>query len=408
MASLFRSNNNKETLVVLLDIGSASVGGALVVLRDEALPEIVYTTRQQMVVHRQMQIERLVALMGDTFQSVLDDLSKNGVKHLTFTKRGSLRPHSAYCTFSSPWHVSQVSTMALHEDEPFLVTEHLLQELITQEVANVRQRHGLFDDLEDASNNMMLIEKKVTNLKVNGYHVSHFDEQLVTMVDMLLYTSFLPEDIMSLIEREVKNSFGLKKVHMSSYILSFFTMMRNMWHDEEDFLLIDVSGEVTEISLVKDGALFETISFPLGSNGMMRSLAHDLDTSIEEVRSLLSMHSAGTSDEATTARVEAALVAVEEMWRTSARTVLHTLSDGIFLPHRVFVTAHQPIASRVVGMLEDVNFLEKRHTESPFVPTLITSELLKNFMTLRKDVKKDPFLMLETLFAHTGSHGETS
>jgi len=65
-------------------------------------------------------------------------------------------------------------------------------------------------------------------------------------------------------------------------MLSSFTVVRDMHIQKENFLLLDIGGEVTNISMVKKNILRESISFPLGCNFLPRGVASNLKCSLNE------------------------------------------------------------------------------------------------------------------------------
>ena len=50
---------------------------------------------------------------------------------------------------------------------------------------------------------------------------------------------------------------------------------------EEGFLIIDIGGEVTEICIVRNGALEQTVSFSIGYNLLLKKISSRMNTFLE-------------------------------------------------------------------------------------------------------------------------------
>src|SRR3989344_8219606 len=116
--SLFRFRNLEETLVIILDIGSASVGGALVLFNKTTAPFVVYTVRREIKFHQKIDFERFILSTKDTLDEVIGYLQKEGLFYLKLKGRSHLTPEAVHCIFGAPWYASQVRTLHVSREKP--------------------------------------------------------------------------------------------------------------------------------------------------------------------------------------------------------------------------------------------------------------------------------------------------
>src|SRR3989344_5279639 len=128
---IFPLHKKKDELILVLDIHSASVGGALFFAGGSQIPRIVASLREFIPVEENVTPERIFTLLLSTLKSVLDKISNKKVG----------TPSRIFCVFGAPWHVSQTRIIKLSKDTPFVFTEKLADELTQKEIALVEAEY---------------------------------------------------------------------------------------------------------------------------------------------------------------------------------------------------------------------------------------------------------------------------
>jgi hypothetical protein len=99
MFSLFSST--KTDLGIIFDIGTSSVGAALVKFDQGKAPHIVFTVREMMTFQENVDPIKLFGFMLDALVRANTRISKEGVAHLKFTEHGDLNVRRVFFVFSS-------------------------------------------------------------------------------------------------------------------------------------------------------------------------------------------------------------------------------------------------------------------------------------------------------------------
>jgi hypothetical protein len=91
----------------------------------------------------------------------------------------------------------------------------------------------------------------------------------------------------------VSRSFGETPIRFQSFPFVTFTALKTVMGTSSDLLLIDIGGETTDLILIREGILEETISFPMGENFLVRKIANVFHFPFEESFSLLRQYIRG-------------------------------------------------------------------------------------------------------------------
>ena len=75
------------------------------------------------------------------------------------------------------------------------------------------------------------------------------------------------------------------------------TVAQQFLKTPHDHIVVDVGGELTELGIVRDKVLSQTITFPLGRHHVLRHVAEKLQVSLSEAGSLVRMHERGSLSE---------------------------------------------------------------------------------------------------------------
>ena len=115
----------KDKLVLVFDIGSSSVGGALFWTQESGVPRIIKAVRESIPLQESLNIDKFLFSTMKSLESVTNQIHKAGLGV----------PSSCFCVLSSPWHVSQTRIIKLEKNAPFIFTSKLAGSLIQKELA---------------------------------------------------------------------------------------------------------------------------------------------------------------------------------------------------------------------------------------------------------------------------------
>ncbi len=380
------SKKKTEDLVLLFDIGSSSVGAALFYKKSSGVPEMIYSRRESITLETKINIDRFLHLTIEALKIVANDVCMKGFG----------TPAQIYCVLSSPWHASQTRVIRLVKDEPVIFTQKLADELIAKEVALFEEEHKHF--YEDGNGKATTIELKNMKTILNGYEVINPYGQKAKEIEMSVFVSMVEEHITDMIVENINRHFRSAKIKFISFVMASSTVARDMFVHQDNFLLVNIGGEVTDISMIKKDIIRESISFPMGRNFMVRGLALELGVDLRQAETYLSLYKDEHLDDATLKKIEPAVSKIKTEWLKNFQDFLSTLSNDISIPSTVFITVEKDLAKFFGDIIKTEQFNQYILTESKFRVIFLGSQELHGIAILKDHVERDPFLVIESIY----------
>ena len=387
--------SSPKTPVLIFDIGGTSVGAALALLAPGEKPFIVHATREWLRPMEEVSLSRLTGLLEAGIDSVSKDILSIGVRRLAAAGYGGALPKAVHCFVTAPWYVPHMGTVRIAGEKPFQVTHGIFERAIDGEKKSIEKKLGVSSS---NGSTLSVMENQILSCAVNGYATENPYGQHADNVEFLLYTALADRDPLAGFTARIGRTFHVDATEPHSFLLAFFSAIRDSHEAEDDFLLLDVSGEVTEVSIVRDGVLKASVSFPLGRNFLARALSAECKLSFEEALSLLAVHASSHGNDAFTARFCGALATVEGKWMRAFEESVARIAEESFLPHSIFVAADKKIASWITAAVGNDALYQYTLTAKPFITNLADEKTFDAHVAFGPGVGKDAFLMIDAMF----------
>lgn len=370
----------------MFDVGSSSVGVAVVSLSSQSKPKVLFSAREQMVFQENLKFDRFVSSMLDAFGKVARTL-----------ERFSLPPHSGKTFsvfFASPWYASQTRVSKNTFAAPALVTEKILQEIQKKEVEDFKAF-----EMKKLGTDALVIETQNVQVKLNGYETATPEGKSATSLQTSIYVSIVPKKIIHAVTEKISGIFHSRNVSFYTFPFSLFAVMRDIFFHQKNFFFLDISGEVTDVSIVRDNVLEETVTFPQGKNFLLRKIVTGFGASYAEALSYFSMTSSKKLSEKEEQKAKKVLAGASSEWLAEFRNALYTLSrDGDSLPQDIFFTADADVSAWFLENIQDQEMPEITLSEKTFTVRHLDAPFLSSFCESEKGAVRDPFLMIEAVF----------
>lgn len=403
MFSLFKKK--EEEIVAVFDIGNGSIGGALVKFSKSDHPIVLYSHREPLTYAPHPTPKHLLGSMVKLLKSVSSHLVKDGLMHIKTSPFGGHKLRDAYCVFASPWYVSQTKIVKSENDTPVAVTKETINELVRkeQEEFNKALKEGKYEQLfgPDAQ----LLEKKVINVRLNGYDIEDPIGKRARELELTLFSSFMSKDILAKVEDILHQAFSVRAIHHYSYALASWGGSKILFPDIHDYFFVDVSGETTDISLVVRDVLVETMSFPMGRSTLLRKVVKDLKVTPDVALSFLSIKHEGSIEKGFKEKLDAILAPVAEDWHDQLVLSIKTFQKIYALPRSVLVTADSDTAPFFMDALSKGLSVELNIPQNIFAPTFISADKVQPYLYELPNTEHDSFIGIESIFLNSQIYG---
>ena len=386
--SLFSKKKDKGKLALVFYIGSSSVGGALFYTSKSGIPKIIFSVHELITLEQNVEADRFLSLTLQTLEVVA----------LRIYKAGLGAPEAIFCVLSSLWYVSQTRIIRLKKNTPFLFTAKLADELIQKEITLFEEEH--LEKYLRSGEPIRTIELKTIKTVLNGYETSSPLNQKASELEMTIFISMCGEKILGRIADTIKKQFhSSKEVKFSSFTMSSFAVVRDLYAHRENFLLISVDGEITDISIIKKNVLRESVSFPVGLNSMIRGVAFAFPCSLFEAKSYLSLFKDGHAEESVLTKLGPVMDKLKKEWLLKFQESLSSLSNDISVPANIYLAVEEKeMAGFFSSVIKTEQFNQYTLTESKFDITYLGAEVFHGMAAFEEPVIRDPFLILDSVY----------
>lgn len=361
---------------LIVDISSGSVGAALILKNPKYQPLVLATSRKNFT--SEAKGDRLLSGMLNALDHACADIQK---------KTGR-KPDKIFCVVGTPWSFGQLRSIKYDSKEDFKFTEKFAKRLLDEEVEKFK---GEWRNLPE------IIDKRTTQVLLNGYSVNKPHGQTARSVRLDVFVSLAESENITKIEEKIHKTFKAR-IAFTSQMFSDFIVVRDVFDIRNDFIILNVSDEVTEVSIMKDDHLVGTAFFPYGVSSMVRTIADDLGKSPGETESLFNIHNEQLLDYAANKRFIEAVKSAGSIWLAELKNILNTLVQNRHLPRNVFLNAGSAHISWFSSRLSRTFFPEFTTSHEDFNVIMGSNNVLHGFCDYAENVYKDPQLTMKSIF----------
>jgi tRNA uridine 5-carbamoylmethylation protein Kti12 len=305
-------------------------------------------------------------------------------------------PDKVFAIMSSPWATGSLRSIKRRRPEGFVFTEKFAKELIKEEILKFKKENRDFDEI---------IDKRVVNILLNGYEVPNPNGKRVKESEIQILISLSSKDLVDQIEAVIMKTYN-KSVKFTSSMFSDFIVVRDVFDKLNDFIILNVDEETTEVSIMRNDFLVGTASFPYGKNTFIRQIAKKLNKDVLETISLLSAHKDGHLEEDFLRKLEAEIKDESKAWVNSLKMVFRSLFVDLFIPHNIFLISDKSSEKWFLNLLNKNNFPEFTTTEDSFSVILANSKTLRDFYEIPMNVNDDSNLTMQSIFVASTQRGK--
>lgn len=386
--SIFGGSKEKRELVLVFNIGSSSVGGSLFYTQKTGVPKIVFSVVESLPLEENITSEKLFTLTTETLLLVS--------KKIFSSKIGA--PSKIFCVLSSPWYLSQTRIITLNKNTPFVFTNKLADSLLEKEIKifqeeNIKKYPGM-------GNAIRAIELKNVRTSLNGYETSEPIDKKAKEVEMTVFISMCEERVLKKIEDVVASCFHFNNIKFSSLAASLYAVVKDKYAKKDNFLLVDVGGEVTDISMIKRNTLKESISFPLGSSFLIRGVALGLKCPLDEARSMISLFRDGHAEKNIEKKISSILTQLKKEWLQKFQESLADLSHDISIPSTIFIATDKDFSEMFSEVIKTEQFTQYTLAESKFEVLPLDTKLLHGIASFEDGIAREPFLIIDSVYVN--------
>ena len=379
-------NKNKDKVVAIFDIGSGSVTAGIVRIPGDPnfIPSIIKSARAQIKIEKDNNISKLL-------EETLDAITFSAVE---LKKMGHWKIDEIYCVLSSPWYVSETRLIKHTKDKYFYFNEKLADELVKEELSKISESFS--SKYEKLETKPEMIEHHIMGVSLNGYHTDDPMSKMTKSVEISMFVSISPATFLTKIKNTLEKNFYHSPVSFSSFMMNTYIGVRDRYIHPTSYILLDVSGEITDVGIVLNGILKASLSFPFGKKTFFKYMCTKMEIELRDAEEIFGLYCRNEISDKYKKEVVPLFKSIESSWGESFREAINTLPRNLVLPNTFFLTADNDIKEWFANVLRTEEHIQKVVEGGKCsVVTLDGPEFLK--MCNVEEGTCDPFLMVEAI-----------
>lgn len=343
--------------LVLFHVGSGQVRAAVATITAHT-SRIIYQTASYVPFFDLTNKERYEHATLATLLEVSTRLSTEYLSHMSRSERKNVE---LICVFSSPWFAEATRSVTLRKKTPFMVTRSLVTGLQEQE------QHGFIEtmgDTKDTSTSMTPVENALVATQLDGYTTSRPYDRQTHELRATFHITLTTETLMKRVTETLSPLNDHAPVRFASSTFTAYRAVQKIFPEERNLLQVVISGECTDISIVEDGILIATQTFPYGTRSALRDMAQKHNMNFEEAMSRSRLY----LSERQALRNDAAYASFQksfDAWRALFTKAAHELYMGTPLPHSIVVIAEEAWQQKYAAKLSSASLAELTLRDAP-------------------------------------------
>jgi len=312
---MFFSSTNDEKLVLILGVESGAVRGSLTLISPSCAPKVIFSH------------EALIPWKPHTDSRYLIKTTEKAVKetveaslqrlHMLYSdkKAGDIprKISSVHFAMSSPWIVSRAKLISVRFDKDTAVDRAYIMKLVGDERAKM---------IPEQSEPVRVVEEKIFDVRLNGYSVNDWQDKGARALDISFTVSVAGAHTIDRFAALCEHAVHPHQVHFHSSLLLQFIGIEKSLQTSENYAIIHVHGELTDVAMVHDRSCIFFGSYPFGVRTMVRKVAASTKTDGHAADSLIALYTGGKLDPAQDKKAGAVIESVSEGWAKELDKVL--------------------------------------------------------------------------------------
>jgi len=320
-----------DKLYIMLEIQSTVIRGSLVLRDGDEFPHILFTEKIDMPVHRGITSTQLVKNVISNVTKVCENVLKHHSLSLSARSIPDLgrRIDEVHFILSAPWSVSQARIMTVEFDKPTILTRSRLEKILQEERRKLQS---------ESRNSTTLIEEKIFDVRLNGYPIEKWEGKIARSAMISYSISISGSDAISRLNDVVAHIVGKKGVHFhSSLLLQYVALKNDIVLNNDNYILIHVHGEITDIVVVSEGHCTFFGTMPIGIYGIVRKFAKGRNMDFNTADSLISLYIGNKLDSVHSSEISVDIDEAGKYWYAEVERLLKGIDPLTTIPRTIYL-----------------------------------------------------------------------
>ncbi len=384
MGLFFKSKKKRGKKIAIFDIGSSSIAGAYVLLpknNEEEIPIVLESVR--------LEIKEAVSKeLVDQEKEVVITLKKTA-QALLQKKVGKL--DEVVCVITTPWCHSLTKKISVSNRKEISITKKMLDDLVTKELQSITKT---LDNEHDGSKE--IVEKLVTEILIDDVPTDNPIGKDGQFLDLSLSYSYTNKNLIDKANDALLDVFYSTPISFSAFSILTYLMIRDYYPGQESHLILDISGETTDLSVINNGMFSQKYSFPFGKKTLFKHLALSLKIEERDAYELFKLYYQNNLSLTHREKLKKYFEIVEKFWSEELKHCLDTIPKYYKLPNTIFLTIDNDMRNWFFEVFKKTELAQNITLGKKFNIIILDESEMVDKCDLREGCH-DPFIMIEAI-----------
>lgn len=400
----FLSKKPNHRIGLIIDIGSGSVlAGIIASDPNKSHPDIVWSKREYTP-------QRQIAAGNNQLKSVLTSLinvmmafdsdGRTACRESGFGNKIS----TVQVSISAPWSYTVTKTIVYQNEEEFIVSKSLVDELLR--TAHLKVAEELHENEKINNLGLEIIVKSIMKIVANGYTINLTDKQRATDLKLIEASAVAQKRLIEA-AKEIKNKI-LPEAALQEYsfTLPYYYVINSLSTANSNYCLVDITYEATEIGIVRDGVLTYCSHIPFGAMTLARELAETIGVPVMETYGYLKSDDFNNYFKNCASGQHEKATEIITDYQNQLTNLFKETGDSLTLPKRIYLHSNLHTES---FFNEQITKAATKSTKLAHATYNVTSELLTKkyppeYVSKLSAGERDTGLLISAQFFHTEAY----
>ncbi len=403
---LFTAKNNSPRYGVLVDIGSGSVLASIVASDpNKTHPEIIWSAREYTPFREVDEMSVGAKSIKTSLMNVFMRLDSEGRKVLVETV-GGRQPELSLMqvTITSPWSYTVTKTITYQQDEEFTVSDQMIDELL--KTAEKKVMEELKENEKMYQLDLSLVSRTTADVVANGYSTKLLRKQQAKDLRLFQTNAVAQNNILKALVETKNKTVVNSDLEVYSFMLVFFYVIKDLFPTANDYCLVDVTYEATELCVVRDGVLRYCTNIPFGAYSIAREISSVTSVPLQEAYNYLGKENMQYLLEKCSEKQKKEVEYIFEKYNDRLVDLFRETGDSLYLPKRIFLHSNLKTESffkkNIITSAEKVT--NSSHAVYNVSERLLTEYYSDEASENLTNSHHDTALLISAQFFHTKAH----
>lgn len=307
-------NKSQKKVGLAFDIGTASVSAALFELRgDDPRPHVLKVFRKFYTASLKRDASHFSKSTVGQFSAILKDVD---------TELKGVMPEIYVIGLSSIFYLGKTEHIYEKRPKPRVVTQ-----ADTASFINQGQQKFLADI---GHGDVVIIEEVLMRSFLNGYRVDQPTGKSAEEIESWIHFAGTSRELYDTFTSVIKSSRPDAKIRFSTFPITTWLLMQELLAPEHSAIIVDIGGELTEVTFLVDGVITEIVSLPFGVLNILLRISELERIDLDNALSLLKAYTGNTLTPEASAKLRGIIKkemksweeVFERIWQRAARDIM--------------------------------------------------------------------------------------